>query len=129
MFQNFRLNHIPALLVAAALCYPTIAAIFISPSAVLKGNGFPPHIADSEEAWLVDAAGNARMLCLGGLMFYFYRHGDYRVLDTFLASASTIGIVECFALWDIGNRTILVLRFIVLFVVSVLGGAQVTELP
>lgn len=129
MLQNFRYNHIPALLLAAALCYPSIAAIFISPTTVLLNNGFPPHIAGSEVAWLVDAAGNARMLCLGGLMFHFYRRGDYRVLDTFLASASTVGIVECFALWDVGNRTVLVLRFAVLFVFSVLGGAQTTELP
>ncbi|KAI8686718.1 hypothetical protein NCS56_00332600 [Fusarium sp. Ph1] len=129
MLQNFRYNHIPAILLAAAFCYPSIAAVFLSPSAVLTSNGFPTHIASSEEAWVVDAAGNARMLCLGGLMFYFYRRGDYRVLDTFLASASTIGIVECLALWDIGNRTILVPRFIVLFVFSVLGAAQTTELP
>ncbi|KAJ4223398.1 hypothetical protein NW759_006032 [Fusarium solani] len=129
MFQNFRYNHIPALLLAAALCYPSIAAVFLSPSVVLTSYGFPPHIANSEGAWVVDAAANARMLCLGGLMFCFYRRGDYRVLDTFLASASTIGIVECIALWDIGNRTILVLRFVVLFVFSVLGAAQTTEIP
>ncbi|RTE76414.1 hypothetical protein BHE90_009098 [Fusarium euwallaceae] len=129
MLQNFRYNHIPALLLATALCYPSIAAIFLSPSIVLTSHGFPPHIASSEEAWIVDAAGNARMLCLGGLMFHLYRRGDYRVLDILLASASTIGIVECISLWNIGNRTILVLRFIVLFVFSILGAAQTTELP
>ncbi|RSM08702.1 hypothetical protein CDV31_008044 [Fusarium ambrosium] len=129
MLQNFRYNHIPALLLAAALCYPNTAAIFLSPSTVLLSHGLPPHIASSKEAWIVDAAGNARMLCLGGLMLYLYRRGDYRVLDTILASASTVGIVECIALWDIGNRTILVLRFIIMFVFSVLGAAQTTELP
>lgn len=102
MFGNFRYNRIPALLLAAALCYPSIAAIFLSPSAVLTSYGVSPRIASAKEARIVDAAGNARMLCLGSLMFYSYRRGDYRVLDTFLASASTIGIVECIALGILG---------------------------
>ncbi|KAJ4183879.1 hypothetical protein NW755_009419 [Fusarium falciforme] len=49
MFQNFRYNHILALLLTAALCYPSIAAVFLSPSAVLTSYGFPPQIANSEE--------------------------------------------------------------------------------
>ncbi|KAM0426343.1 hypothetical protein ACHAPT_008384 [Fusarium lateritium] len=129
MFHNFRYNHIPALLLAAALCCPSIVEFFLGPSAVLTGFGFPAHIANDEEAWIVGTVGNSRMLFLGGLMFYLYRRGEYRVLDVFLATASTIGIVECIALWDVASRTILVLRFIVLFVFSVLGAAQTTELP
>lgn len=84
MFENFTLNHIPALFVATALTFGGMMPIFNAKSAI-REMGFPPRLYNSKEAQSIMTLGMGRTTVIGLALYTYYFQDKFVEVDTLLS--------------------------------------------
>jgi hypothetical protein len=84
MFENFTLNHIPALFVATALTFGGMVPLFNAKSAI-REMGLPQRLYNSKEAQSIMMLGMGRTTVIGLALYTFYFQSKFVEVDTLLA--------------------------------------------
>ncbi|RYP52993.1 hypothetical protein DL769_010587 [Monosporascus sp. CRB-8-3] len=126
MFEQFRPQDIPALIVASGTCYTGLWPLWNARSSMLTF-GFPTRIAEAPAAHPVMVTCQVRTTILGMIIFAFYSQSKRDEIDTVLAIMGTYaGLVDSYVFNREGNPSKAIFRLIVGLSIGAWGFAGMT---
>ncbi|KAI1124992.1 hypothetical protein F5Y10DRAFT_18178 [Nemania abortiva] len=112
MFEHFRIQHIPSLIVASTINFGGIWPLFDARGAMLEF-GFLPRIADPSSSAPIFQVGNARTTAIGLITFLFYSRQQFEVVDTIMAiTGAYCGLIDSYVVWREGRPRQAIFRLV-----------------
>ncbi|KAI0097648.1 hypothetical protein GGR51DRAFT_577936 [Nemania sp. FL0031] len=112
MFENFRLQHIPGLIVASSMTFGGIWPLFDAHGAMSEF-GFPQRIASAPPTAPVFQVGNARTTTIGLLTFFYYARQQYEIVDTIMTiTGAYCGLLDSYIVWREGRPRHAIFRLV-----------------